>query len=74
MIGAQEGIGAGHRLGAVHHHPHQLGAVEVPQHAMDEVFVAVQQYGGIGRLRRLLNRLPLAQQRFQVVDQQLFAD
>ena len=60
VIGAQEGIGAGHRLGAVHHHPHQLGAVEIPQHAMDEVFVAVQQHGRIGRLRRLLNRLPLA--------------
>ena len=74
MVGPQEGVGAGHRLGAIHHHPHQLGAIEVAQHPMDEVLVAVEQHGGIGRLRRLLNRLPLAQQGFQVVDQQVFTD
>ena len=74
VVGAQEGIGPGNRFGGVHHDPHQLRTVEIAQHAMHEVFVAVEQHRWAGALSRGLDALPLAQQAFEVVDQQLFTD
>ena len=40
---------------------------------MDEVFIPIEQHGGGRGLGRLLNRLPLAQQRFEIVNQQILA-
>ena len=74
LIGAEEGVHPGHRVGSVHHDPHDLRAVEVAQHPVDEVLIPVEQHGGAGGLGRLLDRLPLAQQRFKVVDQEILAD
>ena len=41
---------------------------------MDEVFIAVEQHRRCSRFSGLLNRLPLAQQGFQILNQQVFAD
>jgi transposase len=41
---------------------------------MDEVLIPVEQHGRARRLGRLLDCLPLAQERFEVVDQEILAD
>ena len=74
LVGAEESVDPGHGLGAVNDDAHQLGAEEIAQDAMDEVFIAVEQHRRTGGLGRLLDPLPLAQQRLQVVDQQLLGD
>ena len=62
LISRQIGLDPSHRIGRIDHHPHQFGAVEVAQDAMDEVFVAVEQHRWAGGFSRLLDGLPLAQQ------------
>ena len=62
LIRPQERINPGNRFLGINHHPLHLRAVEVAQHPMDEVFVAVKQHRGLGGFRRLLDGLPLAQQ------------
>ena len=74
LVGPQEIVDAGHRIGAVDDHPQHVGAVEVAQHPMDEVLIPVEQHGGRGRLGGLLDRLPLPQQALEIVDQHLLAD
>ena len=61
LIGAQEAIDARHRVLGIHHNPQHIGAVEVTQDPMDEVFVAVQQNRRMGCFSRLLDGFPLAQ-------------
>jgi hypothetical protein len=36
LVSPKEGLHPGHGLGAIHHHPHHLGAVQVAQHPVDE--------------------------------------
>ncbi len=72
LVRPQEGEHPGAGLLGVHHDPDDLGVVEIPQHPVNEVFVAVQQHRRLGRLGGLLDRLPLAQQPFEIVDDLLF--
>ena len=72
LIGRQIGLDPGDRIRGIDHHPHQLGAVEIAQNAMDEVFVAVEQHRRAGGFSRLLDGLPLTQQRLKIIDQQVF--
>ena len=74
VIRAQKGIGPGHCFGGINHHPHQIRAVEIAQHAMDKIFVPVQQHRRAGSLGGGLDALPLAQQGLEIINQQLFAD
>ena len=62
LVRPQKRINPGNRFLGINHHPLHLRAVEVAQHPMDEVFVAVKQHRGLGGFRRLLDGLPLAQQ------------
>ena len=71
LVGPQKGLDPADGIGSVDDYTHQFGAVEIAQDAMDEVFVAVEQHRRTGRLGRLLDCFPLAQQRFEIVDQQL---
>ena len=72
VVGTQKGIGPGDGRWGIHHHPQHIGVVEIAQHAMDEVLIAVEQHGWAGRLGGVLDRFPLAQQGFQIVNQQVF--
>ena len=58
----------------IEHNPRQLRTGVIPQNAMNEVFITVQQHRRHCSLGSFLNRFPLAQQRLKVIDQQLFAD
>ena len=73
-FGTKETAHTVHSGGIVHHNPGQIRAHVVPQNPMDEVFIAVEQHRRCSRFSGLLNRLPLAQQGFQILNQQLFAD
>ena len=72
LIGPEEGLHPGDGVGGVDHHSHQLRAEQVAQDAVDEVLVAVEQHRRRGGLGRLLDRLPLTQQRLKIIDQLLF--
>ena len=74
LIGAKEAIDARHRVLGIHHNPQHIGAVEITQHPMNEVFIAVQQNRRVGCFSGLLDRLPLAQQGFEVINDLLFTD
>ena len=73
LVSAEERIHPAHGLGRVDDNAHHLRVIEIAQHPVDEILIAVQQHRRAGRFRRLLNRLPLAQEHLQVIDQQLFA-
>ena len=72
LVRTQEGIDAGHRLGALDDDPSDLRFVEVSQHPVDEVFITVQQNRWCSGVGSQLNGFPLPQQGFEVVNQQLF--
>ena len=74
LVGTEESVNPAHGIGGLHHQPHHFGAVEVAQNAVNEILIAVEQHRRAGRLGGLLDRLPLAQQGLEIVDQLLFAD
>ena len=69
LVGAEEGIHPAHGLGGIDDNAHHLRVVEIAQHPMDEILIAVEQHRRASRFRRLLNRLPLTQEHLQVIDQ-----
>ena len=62
------------RSGIIHDDPGQIRAHVVPQDPVDEVLIPVEQHRRAGGLSGLLNRLPLAQQGLEIVDEQLVTD
>jgi hypothetical protein len=73
-IRPQEGTHPGHSGSTVNHHPDDLRVEVIAQDAMNEILIAIEQHRWIGGLSSGLDALPLTQQSFEVVDQQLFAD
>jgi hypothetical protein len=57
----------------IHHHPHHFRTVEVAQHPVNEILIPVEKNRRHSGFGRLLDRLPLAQQGLQVVDEEVFA-
>ena len=73
-IVAEERVDPGDRIRSVHHNPRHLRGVVVAQDPVDEIVVAVQQNRRGRGFSGRLDGFPLAQERLEVVDQQLFAD
>ena len=71
---AEKGVDPPHRIGIVDDNPGNLGGEVIPQDAMNEILIAIEQHRRAGRLGCCLNGLPLAQQCFKVIDQQLLTD
>ena len=60
LVSTEEGIDPAHGLSGVDDNAHHLRVIEIAQHPVDEILIAVEQHRRAGRFCRLLNRLPLA--------------
>ena len=58
----------GDGCGIIHHHTGEVRSHVITQDAMDEILVPIQQNRWCGGLRRLLDRLPLTQQRLEIIN------
>ena len=70
----QESLHPGHRIGTVNHNAGHVSAAVIAQDAMDEILIPVQKNRRCCRFSRSLDRLPLTQESFKIIDQKLFAD
>ena len=72
-VRAEEGPGTGNGRLAVDEHPRQVRTVVIPQAALQEVVIPIQQHRGLSVLGRLLDGLPLLDEYVEIFDELFLA-
>ena len=73
-LGAEKTADAGDGGRLIHHHSNQVGAGVIPQDPVDEILVPIEQHRRSCCLGSLLNRFPLPQKGFEIINQLIFSN